>query len=225
MGHICLYCGRSMRSDIRFDLCYACFRELVGQQIYLWCDDACSVCGKPLLHAYQSCSHDGLDFRVHRLFVYRYMMRDMILYYKFKKEKKLTHLLARLVYRYISSHGLESVLIVPVPASRSGSSSRGFDQSAEIVNELSVRYNMDVSLRLLVRRPRSGQQKLLGRLQRRDSGRRRFSLNKREQKRLHGRHILLFDDILTTGGTLNEAAALVREIHSGEITALVLATD
>jgi predicted amidophosphoribosyltransferase len=84
---------------------------------------------------------------------------------------------------------------------------------------------MDVSLRLLVRRPRSGQQKLLGRLQRRDSGRRRFSLNKREQKRLHGRHILLFDDILTTGGTLNEAAALVREIHSGEITALVLATD
>lgn len=225
MGDICLYCGKSMRVNIRFDLCLACFKALSDQQIHLWCEHACSVCGKPLLHEHQSCTHDGLMLRVDRLFCYRYMIRDLISYYKFKNEKKLAFLFARFVYRYMVFHELKNVLIVPIPSSRPGKSSRGFDQAAQIVKVLSQRFNVDVCLHLLVRRPRSHEQKQLNRAQRMQSGRRRFSVNKREQKRLHGRHILLFDDILTTGGSLNEAAALIREIHSGEITALVLATD
>jgi competence protein ComFC len=125
----------------------------------------------------------------------------------------------------MDSHELKDVLIVPIPASRRGSSSRGFDQAAEIASVLSKHYHLDVCLHLLVRKPGSSEQKQLDRVQRMQTGRRRFSVNKREQKRLSGRHILLFDDILTTGGSLNEAAALIREMHTGEITALVLATD
>jgi competence protein ComFC len=214
-----------MRLNIRFDLCLACFKALSDQQISLWCEHACSVCGKPLLHENQSCTHDGLMLRVDRLFCYRYMIRDLISYYKFQNEKNLAFLFARLVYRYMDSHELEDALIVPIPSSRRGRSSRGFDQAAEIASVLSEHYHVDVCLHLLVRRAGSFEQKQLNRVQRMQSGRRRFSVNKREQKRLHGRHILLFDDILTTGGSLNEAAALIREIHSGEITALVLATD
>ncbi|MBI4835829.1 MAG: ComF family protein [Candidatus Abawacabacteria bacterium] len=116
----------------------------------------------------------------------------------------------------------ERTLCVPVPIHRQRLRDRGFDQTKELLDML-VEQSPDICQQLLIRTKNTRTQVGLNRVARQQNVKRAFMPNI-TNKFLHqcDYRIVLIDDILTTGSTLQECAALLRQIGFSHIDALVL---
>jgi competence protein ComFC len=153
------------------------------------------------------------------------MIKDLIHLYKFHHHRNIAHVLTDLIWSELKERGLTSSVMVPVPCSRHGRKARGFDQCSLIASDLRKRYKMEVCDPLVKRTRGSTQQKRLNRAERIDCEKSRFYVNRSLKKQTAGRHVILFDDIITTGSTLTEAAGVLTACQCKEISALVLAMD
>jgi ComF family protein len=110
-------------------------------------------------------------------------------------------------------------LVVPVPLHRRRLAERGFNQ-AEKIGEIVSKY-LGVSLEDVVKRKRATrQQAKLGRSERLQNMQDAFVL---KNNIVVGKNILLIDDVLTTGSTLNECAKVLRDSGAQTVLAFTLA--
>jgi competence protein ComFC len=138
--------------------------------------------------------------------------------FKYAKERHLARLFGVLldeVWRDERLRGPGSWWVVPVPLHRKRQRERGFNQSLELARELVHRApaGMDLTLRPLLRR--TGERERQARLDRRE---RLANLSNvfAPARRLPeappgGARLLLVDDVITTGTTVSECAAVLRE--------------
>lgn len=105
-----------------------------------------------------------------------------------------------------------------VPISPLRLRTRGYDQSAEMAKYLTEQWNIPF-VPALQRRMLSRMQSKLHVEQRWDNARKSFYLRRNTQ--LDGKHVLLVDDIVTTGASISCCAALLRK--AGAQTVWVLA--
>lgn len=116
-------------------------------------------------------------------------------------------------------------LMVPVPLSDARLAERGFNQAAEIARSLARRTGIPLQLQLCARirdtRPQAG----LPVSERRVNMRGAFTtlLDTAALTRLRGQHVLLVDDVMTTGHTLNELAACLKRQGAARVTNAVFA--
>lgn len=116
-------------------------------------------------------------------------------------------------------------LMVPVPLSEARLAERGFNQAAEIARSLARRTGIPLQLHLCARirdtRPQAG----LPVSERRVNMRGAFTtlLNASALDQLRGRHVLLVDDVMTTGHTLSELAACLKRQGAARVTNAVFA--
>lgn len=110
-------------------------------------------------------------------------------------------------------------IIVPVPTATSRVRQRGFDHTSLLAREIAI------NLKAEVRKPlgRLGQSRQLG-------AKRNDRLTQLGDKfyvknpaAVHGRNILLIDDVITTGATIIEAAKTIRLTGAKSVSALVFA--
>jgi len=128
--------------------------------------------------------------------------------------------LGRLISDYWLTHPLQSDMIVPVPLHRRRLRQRGFNQAALLAYELSAEVDLPVDHTTLVRHRATASQVGLDFEQRRSNVQDAFECT---TGRLAERHVLLIDDVYTTGSTL-EACAVA--LHAGgvrSVRALTLA--
>ncbi len=110
--------------------------------------------------------------------------------------------------------------LVPVPLHWWKQFRRGFNHSALLASELSRQTAIPVLPALL--RKKSGQtQAGLTRAQRRKNVRGLYALNRRIP--VEGRRLLLIDDVLTSGATVNACARVLRQGGAARVDALTLA--
>ncbi len=112
-------------------------------------------------------------------------------------------------------------LVVPVPLSRSRLRERGFNQSALLARDLGRALSRPVACRLLERSGGAGRQALLGNRERRSNIAGAFRL--RRPRDASGSHILLVDDVYTTGATMNECAGVLKSAGAALVFGAVLA--
>lgn len=110
-------------------------------------------------------------------------------------------------------------LVVPLPLSRDRLRSRGFNQALELARELAPT-RVDAHLLLRVRETQA--QSSLDRARRQTNVRGAFAVDPLRIARLANRRVLLVDDVMTSGATLEEAArrllaAGAREVHGAVI--------
>ena len=111
---------------------------------------------------------------------------------------------------------IDGVVAVPLYWLRQGR--RGFNQAAELARPLARALGLKPLTRVeRVRRTQA--QAGLDRTARRKNLRRAFAV----RGRLDARHILLVDDVMTTGSTLVELAKCLREAGAQEVSAIVVA--
>jgi len=153
-------------------------------------------------------------------------LKDMILGYKFEARLDFGRRLQECALAAFE-RGLEKYpelwelsVLVPVPLHPRRLLSRGFNQSRELARLVSARHGLPIRQGALERVRRTTPQMELSRSARAENIRGAFAAKKRM---LTGKAVLLVDDIMTTGATLEECARAMLDAGAQRVDVLVLA--
>lgn len=153
-------------------------------------------------------------------------LRELLLAYKFQGRLELGRRLQEFALAAFE-RGLEECrelalceALVPVPLHPQRLLSRGFNQSRELARLISARRGLPIWQDALLRVRRTVPQMELEREARAENIRGAFSAS---AALLSGRRVLLVDDIMTTGSTLDECAKVMLQAEVARVDVLVLA--
>ena len=111
-------------------------------------------------------------------------------------------------------------LAVPVPLSRKRLRWRGFNQAELLARKVAGKYNLELDSGNLIRVKHKKPQANLTEISRLENVKECFSWQGGD---LNKRNIILIDDVVTTGATLNACAKVLKASGAGEIWGLVVA--
>ena len=148
-------------------------------------------------------------------YFYEPPVRDAVLRLKFEKRTDLARPLALLQAEELKAAGClgDVDALVPVPSGRGERRSRGYDVPLMLARALGRELGLPVMQALCKIRETPRQMALSGG-ERRKNLKNAFSA--RPDALLEGKRILLVDDVLTTGSTLNECAKALRAAGAAE---------
>lgn len=111
------------------------------------------------------------------------------------------------------------LLLVPIPASRASLRQRGMNPAAEIARSLAAELALPMPRHVLARRRETPRQATLGRRARQRGAAGLF----RCVGQVRGRHVAVVDDVMTTGSTVDAAAAALLGAGAASVMVLVAA--
>lgn len=112
--------------------------------------------------------------------------------------------------------------LIPVPLHPSKERKRGFNQSSLIAEGVSLSTGIPVNDKALIRKVHSSTQTRKSRVDRWENVENIFSLDDFEE--LKDRHLLLVDDVITTGSTIESCVNVLKNIKGVRVSALAIAT-
>ena len=211
-------------------LCYGCYHHLVGNEKVL-----CSKCiyDMPLTH-YCFEENNALE----QLFWGRVKVEKAVAYYHYRKGSRyqdLLHLfkyrgkmeigyeLGRMLGKTLSTHPhfLTTDVLVPVPLHWKKEKKRGFNQSEIIAKGINQVLNKQLILQNVKRNVDTSSQTSKSRYERWQNVENIFTVQNKDLFR--NKHVLLIDDVVTTGATLEAMAAVIQEIENTKISIAALA--
>ncbi len=216
----CPTCQKESDSPASSPFCSSCWNDISTSRSH----PRCPLCGTPLPSDYSfSClSCKAKPPKYDRLFVfgnYEGGLREAIHLLKFTGLKRLSNPLGNL----LNSISLPRVdAIVPVPLSKKRLIERGFNQSHLLARALSEKLSTKVVPDLLIKTKHTPAQSLLDRKERLRNQKGAFAIQKRKDKRIPGT-VLLVDDVITTGATMNECSKVLKRAGVRRVYAVVLA--
>jgi ComF family protein len=147
----------------------------------------------------------------------------LIARYKFAPEPGLARLFAGLLLR---DERIRTMLnqvdtVIPLPLAPKRLEERGFNQALALAKRLCAGRVIDSSS--LFRTRDTLPQRTLGREARQHNVANAFALEPNTSKAFQGKHILLIDDVMTTGATLVAAAQPLRRAGAASVSAVVIA--
>ena len=149
---------------------------------------------------------------------YEGVVRDAILRYKFGGRPHYAVVFGPMIAAKLGDCSAE--LVTWVPVSRGRKFGRGYDQAQLLAEETAKALHLPC-VRTLQKRHRPKQSRMRDRAARQANIAGAFRVVNPEAVR--DRHILLIDDICTTGATLSEAALTLRTAGAAEVSGAVLA--
>jgi len=148
------------------------------------------------------------------------ILQKAIHYYKYKYIKDLNKPLSKLMLNKLKQIQLpKDILIIPTPLHKKRELERGFNQTTLIANNL----NLPIKLNILKRKKNIKHQAELNKKQRLKNIKDCFTIHNTNE--IQNKDILLLDDVITTGSTLNEQAKLLKQNSAHRIWALVIAKN
>jgi ComF family protein len=174
------------------------------------------LCGRCL-------AHPGAFNKARAAGIYDQSLRRAIQALKFKAMVQLANPLGRLLFETFARHWAEDDIDVmaPVPLHRSRFRSRGFNQSWLLMDGWPLAEGVAAVRDLLVRTRGTAPQTGLDRRQRRANIRHAFAMRRPGQSA--GRRVLLVDDVLTTGATVEACAAVLLRDGADRVDVVTLA--
>jgi ComF family protein len=146
-------------------------------------------------------------FRFEKGSAYQSLMHDL----KYRGNRKAGIYLGRLLGHALSQGVFnECELLLPVPLHPRRLKQRGYNQSELIAQGVSDIMGIPINASLIRRKQYQRSQTSLGRLERFENMDKTFSL-RGSQPNLHNKKILIIDDIVTTGATLEACSKLLLE--------------
>lgn len=158
-------------------------------------------------------------------FKYEGIIRKNILNYKFNDKPYLYKSFANYL---IKNKNLFEIIkkydtIIPVPISKLRYKKRGYNQSYLIAKELSKKFEIEICNNCLYKTKNIIEQSKLNKEQRSKNIINAYKIKNKEK--LENKKILIFDDIFTTGSTVNECSKIIRQANPKKIGILTLAKD
>ncbi len=151
---------------------------------------------------------------------YEGALRDALHAFKFERRRALARPLADLVREQCAGVVAgDCAGLVPVPLGRGRERERGFNQSALLAERLARAWGVPLRARWLVRTRSTRPQSDLTATERRANVRGAFAAS----PAVAGRHLVVVDDVLTTGATVAECARVLRAAGARRIGVLAVA--
>lgn len=113
-------------------------------------------------------------------------------------------------------------LVLPVPLHPLRTKEREYNQSAFIARGIFENFDNEIIENLLIRRRYTATQTRLNRMRRKLNVKDAFAVG--EEIPLAERRVILVDDVVTTGATMNECARVLKEQGAQSVTGMALAT-
>ena len=155
-----------------------------------------------------------VDFpQVLALAEYQWPLSKLLTGLKFSKNVPNAHALATLFVRHCL-HSISDLpqLIIPIPLHKSRYFFRKFNQSIELAKQICKLSQLDMDTSIMSRCKSTTAQTDLSASHRRRNLRNAFEIDEAAQQRLKRyNHIALFDDVITTGSTVNSAYRSLRK--------------
>jgi len=150
-------------------------------------------------------------------FAYKGSGAALIKRMKFGDRPELAQLLAKLIWQRIPDALPRHALLVPVPLHRRRLIWRRFNQAAEICRALSELGGHSMALQAVARIRPTRRQIGLTRAGRKRNLRGAFAVPPAQRHKLKGRAVVIVDDVLTTGATVEAMARILRQAGVGPI--------
>ena len=209
----CFNCGEF--SNNTYPLCNSC------KPMQLSKNKICNICGIPtsaIVNICSSCEKNERHFvSNYSLFYYSGIPKEILIQYKFKKDISYAHYYSDLIVSYIQEN-FDNPIICPVPTSYIKRKMKNGYQLDNIIFELKKRH---LDVRYLLKKRYSRTQKKLNKLERQFNLTDSFILRKYPPV---DSQIILFDDVFTTGATINECAKVLK-IMNNVIYSITLCRD
>jgi ComF family protein len=198
----CVLCG----AVTQHGLCAECAAELPENNC------ACVRCALPLFATEQTicgrCLRKQPRFdAAWSPFIYAQPLEWMIAQLKFNAKLLQGNVLADLMLRRLPPFTAKPDCIIPVPLHNQRLRQRGFNQSVELVRPLARALAVPLDSSSCQRVRATSPQTAMNALQRRRNLRGAFTFSNDQNYQ----HVILFDDVMTTGATLNELAGLLKQ--------------
>lgn len=212
----CLICKNSIKTGYICEKCKSTLKFING--------NSCFICGKSL--DYEGICHDCLHYghvfkRNVSAFEYDDIMKSLIARFKYFKERQLAAFFAEYMANSLEGMKWPIDVIVPVPLHKSKLDERGYNQAELLARELS--YKFDIFMSKALRRIRgTPTQTALHREERIKNVKGAFKIMYKET--VIDKVVLLVDDILTTGATLDECARVLKDSGAKEVYSVTIAT-
>jgi ComF family protein len=219
---VCLLCRQEPAAEGQ--ICEACQESLPA-----FGELRCTLCGgnrATLVEVCRQCADAGgfLWFRGVSAFPFQDAIREAIHRYKYRGHTYLAKFFAHSMLRAWQNYGAPAcpALLVPVPLHWRREMQRGYNQAALIADFLGREMKIQC-LEALRRKRKTVQQAGLSREERIRNLKNAFVLKKNVS--VEGRSVLLLDDVLTTGNTLQEASRVLLQAGAAEVNVICIARD
>ncbi|MCH7529726.1 ComF family protein [Patescibacteria group bacterium] len=166
------------------------------------------------------------------LFDYRdILIKKLIWQLKYKGSKKVAKVFAEVLDEYLLEElaelnmfsSFENPLLIPIPLSKIRMRERGFNQSQRVAQELSERMpilKLETGVFARVKDTPS-QTSLHGKNMRMESIKGAFAVS--DPQKIKGQDVILLDDVITTGSTMNEARHTLLSAGARKVMCVALA--
>ncbi|MCS7053515.1 MAG: ComF family protein [Ignavibacterium sp.] len=214
LPRLCPCCNKKLNFNETI-ICIKCFFELEKTNEYLIKSE--------YQNKFQEC---GLIDEFKAAFVFRQESPVQFLLHSLKYDKRflvgifLGRLLAKFFLDEIKSWNAD--FIIPVPLHRLKKAERSFNQSEYIAKGISRETNVKIKTKLLKRKRFTETQTHLSQIERMQNVKNAFEV--KNALSIKGKKIILVDDVVTTGSTINECAKVVKDAGAEKIYGLFVAT-
>lgn len=212
----CVHCGHEGKW-----LCRSCFQKITFKDNY-----CCPWCGRFSFYGH-TCPQCRQSYWLNGVWVVgeyeNAILNNCIKKFKFKGIKDLAHPLSVLVSLYKKNNRIQKEfdVIVPVPLHARRMLSRGYNQSTLLAKKISLVFHGKIHEDIIIRVKDTSPQTHLNMENRLKNIQGAFTII--DKTAVQGKKILLIDDVMTTGATLNECAKELAKAGASEIWGIVLA--
>lgn len=206
-------------------LCATCWGEM-----HFIVDPMCRACGLPFEYSVGEGALCGRCMETPPAFtraisVFRYddKSRPQILAFKFHDRTQLAPLFGGWLTRTGADFARMCDVIIPVPLHYRRLLARRYNQASLLARILAEKVGKPMLPDTLRRKRATSAQSGLSQKAREDNMRGAFMLPKEKRADVKGKTVLLVDDVMTTGATMNACARVLRDAGAKDIYALTLA--
>ena len=206
--HICLQCGTD-QLDNNSPLCLPCANALP-------LTDFCSMPNNPIEKIFWgriTIQHASAAL----FFTKESIVQKLIFELKYKHNKKAGLFLGRIMGTALkNSNNYTSIsLLIPIPISRNKLRKRGYNQAQILCEGICQVWNKKIATNILLKKQNSDSQTHKDRLER--AGQDAFQFYLKDAQMLEDENVLIIDDVITTGATLEAACNCLEKANPNSI--------
>lgn len=210
-------------SDAQMSICHRCFTELSFIS-----EPYCNLCGHPFEYAQEQLCDTCLDRppiydKARALWEYDDACSKLITRFKYGDATHLASYLGSMMLGLLDNHMLKADMIIPIPLHAKRLRQRKYNQSALLAQWLAHKIQIPYRYNSLIRTLYTPPQVTLNFSQRQQNVDNVFTVREHHIANIKGQHIILVDDVMTTGATICSATKTLKEAGAARVDVILCA--